>query len=156
MIFVEPEERVRDQEIADFVAAEIENERAPILMLALARIHVLVEIGAVELGQRVRVFREMRRHPIHDHADPGLMTFVDEMPELVRSSEPARRRVIIRDLITPRTFERMFGDRHQLDVGVTHLEHVRDQRLGEFEITEMTIALVRFCVATNRDALRKC
>ena len=118
---------MRDQEIAHFVAAEVKNERAPILMLALARIHVLVEIGAVEFGQPVRVLREMRRHPIHDHADAGLMTFVDEMTELVRRSEAAGRRVIICDLITPRTFERMLRDRHQLDVGVTHLEHVRQQ-----------------------------
>src|SRR2546430_12452534 len=57
----EPEQRIRDQEIAHFVAAEIENERAPILMLALARIHVLVKIRAVEFGQRMRVRSEERR-----------------------------------------------------------------------------------------------
>ncbi len=42
-------------------------------MLALPRIDVFVEIGAVKFRQRVRVLREMRRHPIHDHADAGLM-----------------------------------------------------------------------------------
>ena len=120
MIFVEPEKRVPDEEIAHFVAAEIENERAPILVLALARIHVFVEIRAVEFRERMRVLRKMRRHPIHDHADAGLMTSIDEMPELVRRSEPAGRRVVIRDLIAPRTFERMLRHRHQLDVRVTH------------------------------------
>ncbi|PYT46153.1 MAG: hypothetical protein DMG45_00255 [Acidobacteria bacterium] len=34
VIFVEPEEGVADKKIADFVAAEIENERAPILVLS--------------------------------------------------------------------------------------------------------------------------
>ena len=63
MIFVEPEEGVRGQEIAHFVAAEVEDQRAPILVLALARIGVLVEIGAVELRQAVRVLRKMRRAP---------------------------------------------------------------------------------------------
>ena len=142
MIFVEPEERVADEEIAHFVAAEIENQRAPILVLALARIHVLVEIGAVEFRQPVRVLWKMRRHPIHDHADAGLMTFVDEMAELIRRAEPARRRVIIRDLITPRTFERMLRDRHELDVGVAHFEHVGQQRLRKLEITQGAVAFL--------------
>ena len=120
VILVEPEKRVGDQEIAHFVAAEIENERAPILMLALARIHVLVEIGAVEFREPVRVLRKMRRHPIHDHADAALMAAIDEMPELIGIPEAAGRRVIIRDLITPRTFERMLRHRQQLDVRVAH------------------------------------
>ena len=55
----------------------------PILVLALPRIHVFVEIRAVEFGQSMRVFRKMRRHPIHDHADPDLMTPVHEMAELI-------------------------------------------------------------------------
>ena len=143
MIFVEPEERVRDEEIAHFVAAEVENERAPILVLALARIGVLVEIRAVEFREAMRVLRKMRRHPIHDHADAGLMTAIDEMAELVRSSEAAGRRVITRHLITPRTFERMLRDRQQLDVGVAHLEDVRQQRVRELEVTEGTIAFLR-------------
>ena len=127
MILVEPEERVGDEEIAHFIAAEIENERAPILVLALARIHVLVKIGAVEFGQPMRVLREMRRHPVHNHADAGLVTAVDEMPELVRRAEAAGRRVIIGDLITPGTVERMLRHRHQLDVGVAHLEDIRHE-----------------------------
>ena len=56
VILVQPEERVADQEIAHLVAAVVENQRAPILVLALARIHVLVQIGAVE-------FRETRARP---------------------------------------------------------------------------------------------
>ena len=128
MIFVEPEKRVGDEEIAHLVAAKIENERAPILVLALARVHVLVEIGAVEFGEPMGVLREMRRHPIHDHADAGLMAFIDEMAEVIWRAEAAGRRVIICDLITPRTFERMLGHRQQLDVRVTHLEHIRQQR----------------------------
>src|SRR5206468_4701800 len=61
VIFVEPEKPVADEKIAHLVAAVIENERAPILMLALTGVLVLVEVGAVELGQRVCVLRKMRR-----------------------------------------------------------------------------------------------
>src|SRR5207247_8314760 len=109
--FVEPEEGVADEKIAHLVAAKIENERAPILLFALARVHVLVEIGAIEFGQRVCVLWKMRRHPIHDHADAGLMTSVDKMAKVVIRPEPAGGRIIICDLITPRAFERMLGNR---------------------------------------------
>jgi len=94
-------------------------------MLALARVEVLVEIGAVEFRERVRVFRKMRGHPIHDHADAGLMTFVDKMVEFIRRAEPAGGREVVCDLITPGTFERILSDRQQFDVRVTHFEHVR-------------------------------
>ena len=96
----------------------------------------------------------MRRHPIHDHADAGLMTFVDEMAEIIGRAEPARRRVIICDLITPRAFERMLGNRQQFDVRVTHLQHVRQQRVREFEITELAISFS--ADAMSRGAPRKC
>src|SRR4029077_10620373 len=112
VILVEPEERVRDEKIADFIASEVENERAPIRLLALARVHVLVKISAIEFSQTVSIFRKMRRHPVHDHADPSLMTAVDKLPELVRFSEAAGRRVVIGHLITPGTLEGMFRHRH--------------------------------------------
>ena len=105
-------------------------------MFALPRIGMFVEIRAVKFREPVRVLRKMRRHPIHDHADAGVMTRIDEMAELVRSSEAAGRRVIVRHLISPRAFERMLGDREQLDMRVAHLEHVGQQRLGKLEIAE--------------------
>ena len=60
---VAPEERVGREEIADFMPAVIENQRAPILVGAFARIFVLVQRGAIEIGQRPIVAREMRRAP---------------------------------------------------------------------------------------------
>ena len=58
VILLEPEQRVRQQEVADLVAAVVEDQRAPVLVLALPRIGVLVERGAVEARQAVRVLRE--------------------------------------------------------------------------------------------------
>ena len=141
MIFVEPEKRVRGQEIAHLVAPEIKNECAPVPVLTLPRIGVFVEIGAIKFRQRVGILGKMRRHPIHEHADPGAMTRIDEMPQFVRVPEPARRRVIVCHLIAPRTFEGMLGDRQQLDVGETHLEHIGQQRLGKFEVADKAIPL---------------
>src|SRR6266536_2692870 len=139
VISVEPEERIADEKIAYFIAAIIKNERAPILLFALAWVQVFVEMGTVEFSQRVSVFWKMRRHPVHDHADAGLMTFVDKMAEVVGRTEAARRRIVICDLITPRSFERMLGNRQQLNVRVAHLHHVGPQLFGKFEIAELAI-----------------
>src|SRR6516165_4408440 len=38
----------------------------------------------------------------------------------------------------------MFRYLEQLDMGVTHLEHVGDKRLGQLPITEMPISLIVF------------
>jgi len=54
VVFLEPEQRAREQEASDLVAPVIEDERAPILMLALARIRVLVQRGPVEVREPVR------------------------------------------------------------------------------------------------------
>ena len=142
MILVEPEKRVADQEIAHFVAAKIKNQRAPILMLALARVHVFVKVGPIEFGERVRIFREMRRHPIHDHADAGLVACVDEVAKFIGGAKTAGGRVVVCNLITPRAFERVFGNRQQLDVGITHFKHVGQQCLGELEITQMPVSFI--------------
>jgi hypothetical protein len=83
VILVEPEERVAGEEIPHLIAPEIKDERAPILMLALPRIHVLVEIRPVELREPMRIFRKVRRHPIHDHADARAMAPVDEIAQLI-------------------------------------------------------------------------
>src|SRR3954471_12555770 len=99
-------------------------------MLPLPRIHVLIKIGAVEFSQTMRVLWKMSWHPVDDHANPGTMAGVDEMTQFVGISKSTRRRIVIRYLVTPRAFERVFRDRHQLDVGVAHFNDVRQQRLG--------------------------
>jgi hypothetical protein len=68
---VAPEKGVGGQEIADFVAAVIEDQSAPILVGAFARVFVFVKGRAVETRQRPVVARKMGRHPIHQHADPA-------------------------------------------------------------------------------------
>jgi hypothetical protein len=49
--------------------AVVVDQRVPVLVLALARVGVLVEMRAVEEAEPVRVAREMPRHPVEDHAD---------------------------------------------------------------------------------------
>ena len=108
---LEPVERVAEQKIADLVAPVVEDQRAPVLMLALARVGVLVERGAVEPAQREVVLGEMRRHPVEDHTDASVMQGIDEVTEIVWGAEARRRRVVARNLIAPRAVERMLHHR---------------------------------------------
>ena len=63
VILLDPEQRIRDQEIAHFVAAVVEDLRAPLRVLAAPRIGVLVQVRAVELGEPVRVAAESAPAP---------------------------------------------------------------------------------------------
>src|ERR1700730_3703844 len=64
VIFVEPEDSIRDQKILHFVAAVVEDQRAPIRMLSLARIGMLVKMRTIEQSQAVSVVWEMGGSPI--------------------------------------------------------------------------------------------
>ena len=53
MVFVQPEEGVRDEEIADLVAAEVKDEGAPVGVLAQARDIECIEVDLEVLrGER--------------------------------------------------------------------------------------------------------
>ena len=117
MKLVQPEERVGDEEVAHLVAAVVEDVRSPVGVLALARVGVLVERGAVEAGQAPVVLREVRRDPVDDDADARLVESIDEIAEVVGVTESGGRGEVAADLIAPRGGERVLGDRQQFDVG---------------------------------------
>ena len=79
MKFVNPVDRVGNEEGANFITTIIKNERPPILMFALAGVGVGVKVGAVEKVEAGAVFGEMSRNPIQDHADVVLMALVDKV-----------------------------------------------------------------------------
>ncbi len=130
------------QEVANLVPPEVEHERAPVGVLALAGVGVLVQRGAVEPGQRPIVLREVCRHPVDDHADALGMQRVDEGAEVVGRSVAGRRRVVRRDLVAPRAPEGMLGHRHHLHVGEPELGHVGRELLGQLEVGQRPIAVL--------------
>ena len=139
---LEPVERVGDEEVAHLAAAEIVDQRVPVAVEAEARVLVLVERGAVEAGEAVRVGREMRRHPVEDDADAGLVAAVDEAGEILRRAEAAGRREQADRLVAPGAVERMLADRQQLDMGEAHVLDVGDQLVGELVIGEEAVAVL--------------
>ncbi len=80
----------------------------------------------------------MRRHPIEDHADLGLVTGVDESGEVIRRAVTGARGELRQQLITPGATERMLHDRHQFNVGETQLLHIRNQPFGQLGPSVLT------------------
>src|SRR5258705_7482240 len=108
MKFLEPEERVSDKEVSDFVAAVIEDIGAPVGMLALARIEMFIERRPIKPGESKRILRKMRRDPIHDHADPPLVQVINQVTKIVGRTVTGRRSIIITNLVAPGWTIRMF------------------------------------------------
>src|SRR2546429_5027833 len=102
---------------------------------------MLVERGAVEAAEPVRVVREMPGHPIEDHGEARAMTGVDEMQEIGRTAEAARRREHPGRLVAPRSVERMLHHRQELDMGEAEVARVCGQLLGELAIRQPAISL---------------
>ena len=102
VVLAHPEQGVGDEEVADLVAPVVEDQRAPVRVRAAARVGVLVERGAVEARERELVAREVRRHPVEDHAEAVAVQAVDELAEVVGRAEARRRRVVAGHLVAPR------------------------------------------------------
>ena len=141
MILLQPEERAAQEEAPDLVPPIVEDQRAPVLVLALARVLVLVERRPVEAGQAVRVLGEVPRHPVEQHADPRPVARVDERPEVVRFAEAAGRREEADDLVAPRPGERVLHDRQQFDVREPQVVDVRHEPLGQLPVRQEPLAV---------------
>ena len=136
VVLAQPEERVREQEVLHLGAPEVEDERAPVGMRAAPRIGVLVERRAVEPRERPLVAREVRRHPVEQHADPVRVQVVDEVAEVVGRAERRERRVVAGHLVAPRARVRVVHHRQQLDVREAEVAHVRRELVGELAPAE--------------------
>ena len=131
-----PEQRVCDEEIDDLVPAIIEDKRPPILVRAFARIFMLVKGRAIEPRQRPVIPRKMRRHPIDNHPEAGLVKRINEELKIIGCSVTAGRGKKTCHLVTPGRIKGMLGHRHELDMRESHFLKVLDQRLGQLAITE--------------------
>ena len=134
MVFVQPEHRTGKEEGADFIAPKIVNQGAPVLVLALARILMLVKARAVEVRKSVAILGEMSAGPIQDDADASLVSPVHKIAEAVRRAETRGWREVSDGLIPPGPVKGVLGDGQQLDMGVAHLPDVGHQLVGQLMI----------------------
>ena len=153
VVAVEPEERARNEEVADLAAPEVVDRGVPIGMEAEPGVLMLVECGAVEAREPVRVHGEVCRDPVDDHADPFHMTAIDEARERGRLAEARRRREHPHRLVAPRLVERVLVHRHELQMREAHRLHVRHESVGEFVVGE-PLALVPTLPRAEMDLVR--
>ena len=131
---LKPEQGVGHQEVAYFAASEVEHIGAPFRVFAAQRVRVLVQRGAVEAAEREGILREVGGHPVHDHADAGLMELVDQVTEVVGGTETGVDRIVAGDLIAPGAGERVLGQWHELHVGEAFLLDVVHELLGQVAV----------------------
>ncbi len=137
MVLPQPEEGVGRQVVADLVAAVVEDERTPVRVASLPGVGVIVEVGAVEVAEAVRVFGEVGRDPVDDDAYPRRVEGVHQFLEVVRRPETVGRGIEAERLVAPRAVEGVLRRRQELDVGVAHLGDVRYELVGQFLVGEV-------------------
>src|SRR5260221_157952 len=137
---IEPEERIAEQEVHPSASAVLVDQRVPVVVEALSRIGMLIEMRTVEIPEPVRVGWEVPRHPIDEDAEPAAMAGVDEAGEVLGSTVAIGRCVEADRLISPGAVERVLADRHQLKMGKTHRRGVGHEVVGKLAIRQVTIA----------------
>ena len=134
MVLIKPEAGVGHQEVAHLAAAEVEDVRPPIRMLAAGRIRVLIQWRSIETAQCEGVLREVRRDPIHDYTDTRLVKLVDEILEVVGGAQAGVHAIIAGHLIAPAAEVRVFLQRHEFHVGEAQLRDVRHELVGKLAV----------------------
>src|SRR5678815_3956977 len=124
MVFVEPEQSARHQEAAYFIPTVVKDVGLPVRMKPLSRICMLKQMGAVEIGESVRIRREVRRYPVENDSDSLLVQKVHQVHEVLRRTVARGWSKISRRLISPGSKEGMFHDGKQLDMGKSEMLHI--------------------------------
>src|SRR5882762_8818730 len=103
-------------------------------MRALAGVGVFVEMGAVELGEPVRVARKMRWSPVEKDSQASVVAAIDKVHEISGGAVAAGGSEVADGLVAPGAVEGMLHDGEQLDVGIAEFFYVRDELIAEFTI----------------------
>ena len=143
MVLFDPEQGVGDQVIGNLGPSVIVDQGSPVRMGALSGIQMLVQTGAVKSGKAVGISGEMGGHPVQDHADPGLVHFIHEEHEVLRSPVSGGRRVIADHLIAPGAVEGMLHDGHQLDMGIAHFLHIGNDGRSQLPVIAVGPVVLR-------------
>ena len=138
-----PEQRVGQQEVAHFVSAVVENQRAPLGMFAQSRILMFITRGSVKATQCPIVLGKMRGHPIQQHTNPCGMHRIDKESKIVWRTMARCWCVVATDLISPRSAKRMFQHRQQLNMRETKFLDMLGQTRRDFAIRQCPIVFFR-------------
>ena len=85
----------------------------------------------------------MCRYPVKDHADSRLMQFIHEEHKVLRCTVSGGRGIITDHLIAPGSIQRMFHNRHQFHMGVSHFFYIVNDLRSDLTIVRIILSLVR-------------
>ncbi len=139
---VQPVESRGEQEAPDLVPAVVEDAAPPVGLIALPPVGMFVQVRPVEVDETVLVGRKVRRHPVEEDADAGLVQRVDEIHEVLGRPEARRRREVAGRLVAPGAGERMLRDRQELDVREAHRARVLREQRRSLAVRQRPVALV--------------
>jgi len=139
--FLNPIECAGEQEIADFMAAIVENGRTPVRVQAAPGVCMLIEGGAVEIGEGELVPGEMCGDPVDNDADAVLVQGVDEEAKIIRASKARSGSEIAADLVAPASAEGVLSDRHQLHMRKPEAFDIVSQSMRGFPAVEGAVVL---------------
>ena len=88
---LQPIKGVADQKVAHLGAAEVVDQRIPVLVETLFRVGIFVQVRAIEIGQSMGIAGEVRRHPIQNHTQPGRVRCVHKILKIFRAAKARRR-----------------------------------------------------------------
>src|SRR5688572_2861748 len=111
MVAIQPIESAVEKEVSDFDAIVIEDAAVPVRMVTKPWVGMIVEMRAVKLGESMRIVWKMRRSPVHQHTDSGLMSRIDEGHKVFGISVAAGGGEIAGCLIAPGSIKGMFRNR---------------------------------------------
>ena len=144
MVLFCPEKRIGDQEVLHFRSAVIVNQRTPVWMGSLSWIEMLVQACTVKSRKSESITWEVCRYPVENDTNVVLVHRIHKIAEVIRRSVSCCRCVIARYLITPGFIEWMLHHRHQLNMGVAELFHIRSQHRSDLTVVIKFTAIVRF------------
>ena len=131
MELLQPENGVRNQEAVHLCFSQVKIQCPPTVVDGAIRIGIFKSRCTIKIGQRIIIFAEMAGNPIHDDADSFFMRFFHKIPQLKQIPVTRSHREVPGDLIAPRSFQRMFHQRHEFDVRVAHFLHIWNQRFSK-------------------------
>ena len=113
-------------------------------MFAFARVGIFVKRRAVEKAQTLLVARKVCKHPIQNDAYACSVATVDKLHKVFGRAVARSRSKHTRGLITPASVERIFGERHNLNVRVSHLFDVRDKLVRHRAVIDIVAVRILF------------
>ena len=136
MIIIHPEYSTRNKETYNLIFAIVEYKGSPILVFSLSWVSIFIARSAIKFCKTIRVSWEMSRNPVHNNIKSCLMAFIYKRHKIERCAISCSRSKISCNLISPRSIERIFCQRHKFNMCIAHILNIRNKLVRKLCIRE--------------------